>query len=131
MRSQGQKLDSIATTLGVSAMTAHRWTERKFKAKVEDIQAKAMEKMTVSFADRMSEDAQLVWGHLKEIATNASGNVPKHVMLNAIDSLLDRAGAPRSSKSEAKNEIIGLSDEKRKENFERVLAMVAPLEKKA
>ena len=113
----------------MSKATAYQWTEGQNADKVDRLCKVAEERMALSFGERMARDAETVWNHLLDLANNVSGTVPPHVQVDAANSILDRGPAPRKTKTESKTEITGLSEDKRKENFARVIALVKNVEK--
>lgn len=130
MRAEGTTIEAISTELSVPYRTLQEWyldqnTEEldEYKAFLADKQIAATE----SFQEKAAKDAAAVWDKLLSLALSDEPSIPQHVILGAMDSVLDRAGIARVSKTEGKH-TVALTDEDRRKRFETIRALQTDLE---
>ena len=121
MRAEGTTMDAIAATIETPSPTVRDWfcgpallSEHldEYKAHLADKQIAAAEDLQkVCVADAMA-----AWQRLKSIAMSDDASMPAHVSLAAVDSMLDRAGVARVSKTEGKHSVA-VTDEDRRKRF--------------
>ena len=131
LRLEGVKFEAISSELGLSMMTMARWfgpngvllpEYNEYKSFLSDERLKG----ALSIEEKILKDSEAAWERLKRIGLDES--TPKNVAIQALDSMLDRAGLARLNKSESSNvtELRGLTKEDRQEMFAEVLKMVKP-----
>src|SRR3990167_1520381 len=120
MRAEGTTMEAISSSIDTPYPTVRSWfsgpdaslTEEldEYKAHLADKQIAAAEDLQKVCA----ADAMAAWARLKSIAMSDDASMPAHVSLAAVDSMLDRAGIARVSKTEGKHSIAMTDDDRRK-----------------
>ena len=82
----------------------------EYKAYLADQQISA----SVDLQKRAAKDAVAVWEKLLRLSLSDDPSIPSHVILGAMDSVLDRAGIARVSKTEGKLGLTVTEEDRRK-----------------
>lgn len=128
LRAEGVTLDAIAADTGRPRRTIEEWicpagslTEElaEYKAHLATMAIKASE----ALQDTIQADAKAAWERLKAIALcDDPAEIPAHVSAAAVDSMLDRAGIARVSKTEGKT-TLNVTDDTRRARFAELAEM--------
>lgn len=123
---------AIAAALDVPFSTLEMWVTPggSLSDEVEEYKAYLADKQiqsTEDFQKRIAEDAQIAWERLKGIALSDDPTMPRHVSLAALDSMLDRIGVARVTKTEGKH-TLAMTDDDRRKRFEQIRELQADLE---
>lgn len=119
----------VAKELGKPEITIKRWIGDPDGYFLPIIQKRKEERGKVlaakheDFQDQMLADGQRVFERMVKVALGEI-EAPATVMQAASDSVLDRCGLIRSTKSENINEIKGLKENDREELYSNVLKLV-------
>ena len=119
LRAEGVTIEAISTELDTPYRTVQDWFLVSLAAELAEYKAYIASqsiKNTEDLLDQAKRDAVRIWGRLVALAESDDPTVPAHVLVAAMDSVLDRAGIARVSKTEGK---LGLSvsDADRKARF--------------
>lgn len=117
LKSQGIKQEAIAEEIGVTDVTLWRWFGQdgsllKEYHEYTAWQAQAKQKNELSLQEKLATYAEECLEHLMALAINKTGKVKQTVQQAALDSILDRSGVVRGSKSENYTEFRDLEKEK-------------------
>lgn len=131
LRAEGTKQEAIACELNLGIQTIREWTSvpggtlleeiAEFKSYIADLQSKDVENIQAIIA----RDAVKAWERLREVAM--VDGISKHITLAAVDSMLDRAGIARVTKTEGKHSI-NVTDEDRRKRFEEIKDLQSDIE---
>ena len=132
MRAEGEKLEVIYEAIGLPYRTIQDWIlpSGSCAEEVEEYKSYLAEKQletTEALQERAAKDAVEVWERLKALALTDDSTIPMHVVLGAIDSVLDRAGIARVTKTEGKHAIT-VTDEDRRKRFAEIAELQGDLE---
>lgn len=128
LRAEGVTVDAISAELGIPYRTVQDWIVpsgscaeelAEYKSHLATMAIKAAEDLQAT----IQKDAVIAWERLKAIATCTDTNdIPAHVSQAAADSMLDRAGIARVSKTEGKT-TLSVTDDTRLKRFEELADM--------
>jgi len=119
MRAEGITIEAIASDLGTPFRTVQDWVLpsgtcveelSEYKAYLADQQIASSEDLQ----KRAAKDAVAVWEKLLRLSLSDDPTIPSHVILGAMDSVLDRAGIARVSKTEGKLGLTVTEEDRRK-----------------
>lgn len=132
LKAEGQTLEVIAAETGVAYPTIESWVlpSGLFGEEVEEYKAFLADKQiqsTEEFQARAAKDAIAVWEKLLGLALSDDSAIPQHVILGAMDSVLDRAGIARVSKTEGKHSLA-VTDEDRAKRFREIAELQKDLQ---
>ena len=132
LRAEGVTMEAIAAELVTPGPTVRDWfcgpsllEEELYEYKM--FLADKQIESTEEFQKRIAKDADALWDRLKALALSDESSIPKHVILGALDSALDRIGIARVSKTEGK---LGLTvtDEDRAKRFKEIAELQADIQ---
>lgn len=131
LRAQGQTWALIAKEVHVSERTVARWfgPDGSLLEALEEYQeflAQQKIQKEISFQEKVSRDSEVIWERLKSIALSDDSDTPKHVSLAAVDSMLDRIGIARVTKTEGKHSVA-VTDEDRRKRFREIAELQADI----
>ena len=128
LRAIGSKTDFIAKETGYSPVTLGIYFSAggRLNGALKEYRNFLMEqrgKLVVKMEARVAEDVKLAWVNLVKLSEDEK--VPVSVRLQALDSILDRGGQPRGSRSESRNEheFKGKTVEERQERYADVIKL--------
>lgn len=131
LKAEGVTLDAISAEIRRPKPTIEDWVlpHGSCAEEVEEYRGFLAERQIEAVEDLQKvcqADAKAAWERLKAIAMSEDSNMPKHVSLAAVDSMLDRAGVARVSKTEGK---VGLTvtDEDRAKRFREIAELQADI----
>lgn len=127
MAVQGCSFDEIASACGITSRNVANWVGAggvfyHFVRQRKQEVAQEAQARTTSFAEKMALDGQKAWEELVTLAT--SQEVPFNVKISALDSILDRAGPARNSKTESKTELKTVTKADRESHLAQVLQFI-------
>lgn len=125
LRASGDSLDTIVTKTKIGKRTLSRMFGPKGSHlnELKDYQkliATQIEKREISIQTEMQDKAIWAFQELCDLASKAH----ERVKLEALNSILDRAGYSRINKSESKQEILKYTKEDRKHLYADVIELV-------
>ena len=137
LRAEGTSYEAMSSERDTPARTIEDWfcgpsllaeELTEYKAYLADKQIESTE----GFQKTIAKDAEAVWERLKAIALSDDASMPKHVSLAALDSMLDRMGVARVSKTEGELGVTVSEDDRRKrwEEIRNLQSQIKPVQLK-